>query len=77
MKMTPVEKVTGKTGHYGDLQGMLKEFMAMDAEVVRLEVNGYKSPTSAASCIRNAITRSRYPIKSFKRGEFVYLSKVS
>lgn len=77
MKMTPVEKVPGKTGHYADLQGMLKEFMAMDAKVVRLEVNGYKSSTVASSGIRNAIARSRYPIKSFKRGEFVYLSKVS
>lgn len=70
MKMTPVEKVPGKNGHYGDLQGMLKEFMAMD-------VDGYKSSTVAASCISVAIRRSGYPIKSFKRGEFVYLSKVS
>ena len=38
MKMTPVKEVPGKTGHYCNLQGMLK---------------------------------------SFKRGEFVYLSKVS
>lgn len=77
MKMTPVEKVPGKTGHYGDLQGMLKEFMAMDAKVVRLDVDGYKSSTVAACCIGAAIKRSRYLIKSFKRGEFVYLSKVS
>ena len=77
MKMTPVEKVPGKTGHYGDLQGMLKEFMAMDAKVVRLDVDGYKSSAVAACCIGAAIRRSRYPIKSFKRGEFVYLSKVS
>lgn len=75
MKMTPVEKVPGKTGHYCNLQGVLKEFMAMDAKVVRLDVDGYKSSTVAASCI--AIKRSGYPIKSFKRGEFVYLSKVS
>lgn len=77
MKMTPVEKVPGKNGHDGDLQGMLKEFMAMDAKVVRLDVDGYKSSTVAASCICIAIKRSGYPIKSFKRGEFVYLSKVS
>ena len=77
MKMTPVEKVPGKNRHYGDLQGMLKEFMAMDAKVVRLDVDGYKSSGVAASCIYSAIKRSRYPIKSFKRGEFVYLSKVS
>ena len=77
MKMTPVEKVPGNNGHYGNLQGMLKEFMAMDAEVVRLGVDAYKSPTVAASCISTAIRRSGYPIKSFKRGEFVYLSKVS
>lgn len=77
MKMTPVEKVPGKNGHYDDLQGMLKEFMAMDAKVVRLDVDGYKSSTVAASCICIAIKRSGYPIKSFKRGEFVYLSKVS
>ena len=77
MKMTPVEKVPGKNGHYGDLQGMLKEFMAMDAKVVRLDVDGYKSSTVEASCIGVAIRRSGYPIKSFKRGEFVYLSKVS
>lgn len=77
MKMTPVEKVPGKNGHYGDLQGMLKEFMAMDAKVVRLDVDGYKSSTVAASCISVAIKRSGYPIKLFKRGEFVYLSKVS
>ncbi len=77
MKMTPVEKVPGKNGHYGDLQGMLKEFMAMDAKVVRLDVDGYKSSTVAASCIRLAIRRSGYPIKLARRGEFVYLSKVS
>lgn len=76
MKMTPVKEVPGKTGHYGDLQGMLKEFMAIDAKVVRLDVDGYKSST-VASCISVAIRRSGYPIKSFKRGEFVYLSKVS
>lgn len=45
MKMTPVKEVPGKTGHYGDLQGMLKEFMTMDAKVVRLDVDGYKSST--------------------------------
>jgi hypothetical protein len=56
---------------------VLKEFMAMDAKVVRLDVDGYKSSTVAASCISVAIRRSGYPIKSFKRGEFVYLSKVS
>lgn len=39
--------------------------------------DGYKSSTVAASCICVAIKRSGYPIKSFKRGEFVYLSKVS
>jgi hypothetical protein len=77
MKMTPVEKVPGKTGHYCNLQGVLKEFMAMDAKVVRLDVDGYKSSTVAASCICIAIKRSGYPIKSFKRCEFVYLSKVS
>ena len=77
MKMTPVEKVPGKNSDYDDLQGMLKEFMAMDAKVVRLDVDGYKSSTVAASCICVAIRRSGYPIKSFKRGEFVYLSKVS
>lgn len=78
MKMTPVKEVPGKTGHYCNLQGgVLKEFMAMDAKVVRLDVDGYKSSTVAASCISVAIRRSGYPIKSFKRGEFVYLSKVS
>ena len=77
MKMTPVEKVPGKNSDYDDLQGMLKEFMAMDAKVVRLDVDGYKSSTVAASCICVAIRRSGYPIKSFKRGEFVYLSKLS
>ena len=77
MKMTPVEKVPGKTGHYCNLQGVLKEFMAMDAKVVRLDVDGYKSSTVAASCICIVIKRSGYPIKSFKRGKFVYLSKVS
>ena len=75
--MTPVKEVPGKTGHYCNLQGVLKEFMAMDAKVVRLDVDGYKSSTVAASCISVAIRRSGYPIKSFKRGEFVYLSKVS
>lgn len=75
--MTPVEKVPGKIGRHSNLQGMLKEFMAMDAKVVRLDVDGYKSSTVAACCIGAAIRRSRYPIKSFKRGEFVYLSKVS
>lgn len=77
MKMTPVKEVPGKTGHYCNLQGVLKEFMAMDAKVVRLDVDGYKSSTVAASYISVAIRRSGYPIKSFKRGEFVYLSKVS
>lgn len=43
MKMTPVKEVPGKTGHYFNLQGVLKEFMAMDAKVVRLDVDGYKS----------------------------------
>lgn len=70
MKMTSVEKVPGNKGRYGKLQGMLKEFMAMD-------VDGYKSSTVAASCIAMAIRRSGYPIKLFKRGEFLYLSKVS
>lgn len=77
MKMTSVEKVPGNKDRYGNLQGMLKEFMAMDAKVVRLDVDGYKSSTVAASCIYAAIKRSGYPIKLFKRGEFVYLSKVS
>lgn len=77
MKMASVEKVPGNKGRYGKLQGMLKEFMAMDAKVVRLDVDGYKSSTVAASCIAMAIRRSGYPIKLFKRGEFLYLSKVS
>lgn len=66
----------GKGDRFVDL-GIPKEFMAMDAKVVRLDVDGYKSSTVAASCISIAIRRSGYPIKSFKRGEFVYLSKVS
>lgn len=76
MKMTSVEKVPGNKGCHGNLQMMLKEFMAMDAKVVRLDVDGYKSSTVAA-CIYAAIKRSGYPIKLSKRGEFVYLSKVS
>lgn len=77
MKMTSVEKVPGNKGCRGNLQMMLKEFMAMDAKVVRLDVDGYKSSTVAAACIYAAIKRSGYPIKLSKRGEFVYLSKVS
>ncbi len=60
-----------------NLQAMLVEFMAMDASCVRLTPEGYKSAAVARNVISVAVARSGYPIKVFKRGDYVYLSKIA
>lgn len=76
MKMTVVDSVPNSGYPRHNLQAMLAEFMGMPAICVRLQVNDYKSSSVASSVIRIAAVRSGYPIKVFKRGDYVYLSKV-
>ena len=76
MKMTVVDSVPNNGCPRHNLQAMLAEFMDMPAICVRLQVNDYKSSSVARSVIHIAAARSGYPIKVFKRGDYVYLKKV-
>ena len=76
MKLIPVDFIPDKR-RYHKLQDLIEEFVNGPYEVVKcqFEEGDYKSANVCGCCLRVAVTRSRYKLKVFKRGDEVYLAK--
>lgn len=76
MKLTPVNAVPQRGYHR--LQELIDDFVAGDADVVRVEFSetDYKSAKVARSCLGVAAMRSKHNVKVWLRGNQVFLSKV-
>lgn len=77
MKMIPVDCIPEKAHDRHRLQDLIQEFVNMDAKIVKLDFDqdDYKSPAVCRSCLAIAIQRSKRPIKVWRRGDEVFLSK--
>lgn len=76
MKLIPTESIpTRRARHY--LQDLIAEFIAGDADIVRVEFSDrdYKSVAVCASCLRVAVKKSGSPVNVIKRDSEVFLSK--
>ena len=62
MKLTPVDQIPKMNG-YHKLQELIEEF------------TNYKSPAVCRSCLAAAIKRSKRPVKVWRRGNEIFLSR--
>lgn len=76
MKLTPVGQIPKMNG-YHKLQELIEEFTNGDAKIVKVEFSetDYKSPAVCRSCLAAAIKRSKRPVKVWRRGNEIFLSK--
>lgn len=77
MKLTPVDQIPKMNG-YHKLQELIEEFTNGDAKIVKVEFSetDYKSPAGlAGSCLAAAIKRSKRPVKVWRRGNEIFLSR--
>lgn len=68
MKLTPVDQIPKMNG-YHKLQELIEEFTNGDAKT------DYKSPAVCRSCLAAAIKRSKRPVKVWRRGNEIFLSR--
>lgn len=78
MKLVAVEKVPERREN-NKLQKLIKDFADSNAKVVKITLGDreYASLESAYSVIGNACRRSKRPIKIHRRGDELYLAKIS
>lgn len=80
MKLVAVtaDQVPERRRAYNKLQKMLRDFANSNHEIVLLDFaeGEYKSPITACQVISVAIKRSKRPLKVFRRGDNVYLTKI-
>lgn len=76
MKLIPVDQIPKMNG-YHKLQELIEEFTNGDAKIVKVEFSetDYKSPAICRSCLAAAIKRSKRPVKVWRRGNEIFLSK--
>ena len=76
MKLTPVDQIPKMNG-YHKLQELIEEFTNGDAKIVKVEFSetDYKSPAVCRSCLAAAIKRSKRPVKVWRRGNEIFLSR--
>lgn len=76
MKLIPVEQIPKVTG-YHKLQDLIEEFVNSDTKIVKVDFteDDYKSPTVCRSCLAAAVKRSKRPVKVWRRGNEIFLSK--
>ena len=76
MKLIPVDQIPKMNG-YHKLQELIEEFTNGDAKIVKVEFSetDYKSPAICRSCLAAAIKRSKRPVKVWRRGNEIILSK--
>lgn len=69
MKLTPVDQIPKMNG-YHKLQELIEEFTN-----VEFSETDYKSPAVCRSCLAAAIKRSKRPVKVWRRGNEIFLSR--
>ena len=76
MKLIPVDQIPKMNG-YHKLQELIEEFTNGDAKIVKVGFSetDYKSPAICRSCLAAAIKRSKRPVKVWRRGNEIFLSK--
>lgn len=76
MKLTPVDQIPKMNG-YHKLQELIEEITNGDAKIVKVEFSetDYKSPAVCRSCLAAAIKRSKRPVKVWRRGNEIFLSR--
>lgn len=76
MKLIPTDHIPEKRRKH-NLQGLIEEFVRGPHEVVKCQFteDDYKSPDVCATCLRNAVRRSKYSVRVIERGDEVYLAK--
>lgn len=76
MKLIPTDYIPEKRQKH-KLQNLIEEFVHSPYKVVKCQFtkDDYISPVVCATCLRNAIRRSKYSVKVHKRGDEVYLAK--
>lgn len=76
MKLAPVGQMPKVDGCL-KLQGLVEEFTGGGASIVKVEFGeaDYKSPAVCRSCLAAAIRRSRRPVKVWRRGDEIFLSR--
>ena len=74
MKLIPVDQIPKMNG-YHKLQELIEEIT--NAKIVKVEFSetDYKSPAICRSCLAAAIKRSKRPVKVWRRGNEIFLSK--
>ena len=71
MKLIPVDQIPKMNG-YHKLQELIEEFTNVKVEFSETD---YKSPAICRSCLAAAIKRSKRPVKVWRRGNEIFLSK--
>ena len=76
MKLIPVDQIPKMNGYHKP-QELIEEFTNGDAKIVKVEFSetDYKSPAICRSCLAAAIKRSKRPVKVWRRGNEIFLSK--
>lgn len=80
MTLTSVKELPKRKPFNTNLTMVFKEFMSMDAKIVRIDPikEGYKTPTSLAASFSKALKRGEYfgKIRVIQRNGMVYLIKI-
>lgn len=76
MKLTPVDQIPKMNG-YHKLQELIEEFTNGDAKIVKVEFSetDYKSPAVAGLVWPRPSKRSKRPVKVWRRGNEIFLSR--
>lgn len=76
MKLIPVDTIPKMNARHR-LQSLIEEFVSGEAQIVKVDFgkDDYKSPTVCRSCLAVAIKRSKHPIKVWRRGDEIFLSR--
>ena len=76
MKLIPVDAIPKVSG-YHKLQDLIEEFVNGDAKIVKVDFGetDYNSPAVCRSCPAAAIKRSKRPVKVWRHGNEIFLSR--
>ena len=76
MKLIPVDQIPKMNG-YHKLQELIEEFTNGDAKIVKVDLARpiINPPAICRSCLAAAIKRSKRPVKVWRRGNEIFLSK--
>lgn len=78
MKLIPVDELPKERRPAHKLQKLIKEFCDGDNKIVKIDLDSrdYTNVQSAYASLYKAAKHSKRPVKVYKRGDEIYLTKL-